>query len=567
MLSARINPDNSDNEGGSTMPGDYEQLPRVGARVPPTSSAASPSRPAASRPRRRSPIVPPRNAPPRRRPPRPQHSPVRVRQRRQRSLTPDVVIHRRGRHHSSPGRHRVFRIPLDNRPTLGLRGPPKRILELERVRCRRRRRRRSPRYELDYDEPPQAQLQPNVVIANPISNPCLPPVQPSFMGLNGNPSASAGLFANLTAEMIENLPKQTVHLPAIHLPGSQANAETELHTVLFPAEIINPVDGTLSIIQANSMPNGGQTVNAQSPSVLIPAQPQPQSIIAPSNGTPLGTYLSTASGPFMQQVQDLLQRITLSQPQSTLPTANPNGIQRPISFVNPSANQSSLPIIPQSNQANNRFPNPQSISRINSNNIGSYPSANIRPTNTSNTGAFNSTSSVPSNPRNIRPPFRPSNMATFEPSSGTPNNPRNPTPYRPANLSTFQPTRGAPSSSSDIGPYRPANITALNSTRNRSVGSTTLPPSAPYGTTPYTSSPSLGSPGALNSFHSRINNDSTNVSNLSPTQTPYQSDNPAPRSILRNGQSNAQINTTYTHLNSPNVSSSRGIVRKATTFA
>jgi hypothetical protein len=151
------------------------------------------------------------NATPRARTPvKPAPPPVERRRPRRRSLTPEIVIERRHSHRPSSGRNRIIRIPLDNRPTLGLRGPPKRVLELERVRCRSRRHRSC--YETDYEDPaPPLQPQSNVILANPIPNPCLPLDYSSLIASTGNPAASLGLISNLTEEMIHNLPKQTVH--------------------------------------------------------------------------------------------------------------------------------------------------------------------------------------------------------------------------------------------------------------------------------------------------------------------------------------------------------------------
>jgi hypothetical protein len=449
-------------------------------------------------------------------------------------LTPEIVIERRHSHRPSSGRNRIIRIPLDNRPTLGLRGPPKRVLELERVRCRSRRHRSC--YETDYEDPaPPLQPQSNVILANPIPNPCLPLDYSSLIASTGNPAASLGLISNLTEEMIHNLPKQTVHLPPIHLPGSQADANTELHTVLFPAEIINPLDGSLSIIQSNSTANSGGVVNIQSP-MSVPAQPQ--LINVPPNNASLQTFLSTASSPFLQQIQNLMQQVTLSQAQTALPSSN----QAPV--------QSSLPVMPQSNAASISRPNPQTFPRNNTT-AGISPSANIRPTNTPNSGSSNPTFSVPSNPGNSTS-YRPANI----------------TPYRPPNVTTFQPTRTASSNASDLGPYRPANITSYSSMPNRSDRSSMVAPSIPSGSTPYISSSSLGSSDSLG-YTPGLGNNSTDVSNppQSLSRTPYQPNQPMPKSILRNGTYNSQLNTTYNRLNPTSVSSPRGIVRKATTFA
>jgi hypothetical protein len=268
----------------------------------------------------------------------------------------------------------------------------------------------------------------------------------------------------------------------------------------------------------------------------VPAQPQ--LINVPPNNASLQTFLSTASGPFLQQIQNLMQQVTLSQAQTALPSSN----QAPV--------QSSLPAMPQSNAASISRPYPQTFPRNNTT-TGISPSANIRPTNTPNSGSSNPTFSVPSNPGNSTS-YRPANI----------------TPYRPPNVTTFQPNRTASSNASDIGPYRPANITSYSSMPNRSDRSSMVPPSIPSGSTPYISSSSLGSSSSLD-YSPGLGNSSTDVSNppQSLSQTPYQPNQPMPKSILRNRTYNSQLNTTYNRLNPTSVSSPRGIVRKATTFA
>jgi hypothetical protein len=450
------------------------------------------------------------------------------------------------------------------------------------------------------------------MLANSFPNPCLLPAQSSLMTPFANNSTGLlASFLNLTPEKIENLPKQIVHLPPIHLPGSQADTTTELDTVVFPAEIINPIDGTLSIIQAGPAINGGEIANIQ-PSVAVPTQPQ--LINASTNvGSPLAA-LAMTSGPFMQQVHDLFQRITRPQAQ---PASSP---------FNHAVVQPSIPVTPQNNTATSPFNNPQTIPLMNTTNSGIYPPANIQPTTIPNNRSFNATTFTPASSTNIRPyppanttsyqpttampynpanitPYRPANITSYQPASATSYSPANITPYRPANvlpyqannttsqspanitsyrpanITPYQPTSFTPSNptnirsyrpativpsiSSDIGPYRPANITPYNPAPNRSGDRSVLPPSIPSASIPYTLSTSLASSDSFSSSPSRFGNRPINRSN--PPQTPYQSNTPMPKSILRNAPSTGPLNTTYARLNPPSVSSSNSIVRELVT--
>jgi len=498
---------------------------------------------------------------------------------------------------------------------------------------------------MDYGVPPQS----NMIVANPLPNPCLLPVQSSVLVSANNSAASLALFSNLTPEMIQNLPRQIVHLPPVHLPGSQADANTELDTVIFPAEIINPIDGTLSIIQSNSTTNVGGTANIQTLGV-VPGQPQ--LINVPTNvGSPLAA-LEMASGPFMQQVQDLFQRMTLSQPQ---PTSSP--------FNHPIV-QPSLPVITPYNAANNSFSNLQPIPPITTTNTGSNPSVNIQPAIIPNRESYNPTTFTPSSseniaryrpanitpyqptgttpyapanitpyqpagtnpygPANITPyqpagtsPYAPANITPYQPASTrlyrptnvTANQPAGTTPYSPANITPYQPTATTPyspanitpyqptattpyspanitpyqtasdapyssanitpyhrtnftssnptnsrsyypistatSNSSNSGPYRPANITPYSAVPNRSGDSSMLPSAFPSASIPNIPSSSLASSDSFNSSPSRVNNRPLNMpySSQSLSQTPYQSNMPMPKSILRNAPSNRLLNT------------------------
>jgi len=627
-MSSAVNPMNAND---STMPGDYESWspsqPMVPPtrtpfpQLPPTSPTARlptrtpfprlpPGRPTAELSTRRPPIVP-----------RVHH--IRSRRHRRRPLTPEIVIERRPHGRSSWGRNRVITVPLDNRPTLGLRGPPKRVIEIERVRCHRRRRSPSIRYEYDYDGPPLPLSQQPIIVANPTANPFLSPAQQSFtVPVNNTAAAATSAFlSNLSQEMVDNLPKQTVHLPPIHLPGSQADANTELHTVTFPAEIINPVDGTLSIIQANPNANNAGGINIQ-PIPVAPAQPQliniPTTVGIPvvPRGQPASPAM--ASDPLMNRFNELFQRLSIPQTQPILPAPNPPMI-RPapnLSMIRPT-----LPTMSQFDPRNNTVNNPPTISPPSTTNLGSYPSSNIQPTNPLNIGSYrpanilssgsvsnmsyrpaNITPSVPvSNmsyrPANITPsgpvsnmpypptnitPYRPANITPSGPVSNMPYPPTNITPYRPStftpsaqpNNATYRPYNTAPSNSSDIGPYQPANITPYANITNPSSNNPSAQSAFSSGSNAYTSAPSVASASSLTPFPrlsslpSGPGSNSLNpsTSSLSFGPTPNQSINSTPKSILRNTSSIGLPNTTYTNLNSPIVMSSNDPVRKTARF-
>jgi hypothetical protein len=483
----------------------------------------------------------------------------------------------------------VIRVPLDHRPTLGLRGPPKRVIEIERVRCHRHRRPRSVCYEYDYDDPPPPPpppVQPPIIVANPVANQFLSATQPSMMVPTNNTAAAttSAFLSNLTQESIDNLPRQTVHLPPIHLPGSQADANTELHTVIFPAEIINPVDGTLSIIQANLGMNNGIATNIQP---FAATTVQPQLINIPTTvGIPGGQPISpaTATDPIMQRFRELFQRLSIPQTQQITPASNPP-IIRP-----------TLPNMSQFNPTNNTMNNPPIIPAPNTANVGSYPPANIRPTNALNIGSYRPASVAPMIPRNI-PSYRPativpsgsvSNMS-YRPANITPSGLVNNTSYTPANITpyrsssftpsasinnaTYRPANITPSNPANVGPYQPANITPYANIANRSNNYPLSQPSFTAGPTSYTSASSAPSASRtpfprLTSSPSGIGNNSLNPSFSSPSLalTPNQSVNSMPKSILRNATSIGPSNTTYSSFTSPNVMSSNDAVRKTTRF-
>lgn len=562
MLSSRISQQNG---GDSTMPGGYEAfsaLPRPNVPVPSPSPEPQPMVPTQRTP---FPRLPP-NSPPGGSPSRtpfpalPGVSPTRgqpmiprrrrCRRRKRRPLTPDIVIERRSRSHcrSSRGGRRIFTIPLNDRPTLGLRRQPERVIEIERIPCRRirRRRRRSICYEYDDPLPPPPPPPPPqlaTIITNPIPNPCLVTTQPV--------EAPPSYLTNLSAEMIKNLPKQTVHLPPIHLPGSQANANTELDTIILPVEIINPIDGSLSVIQTNSGTNLGGTMNiqqalgpTQNQRVII-APTQPQLITIPKPGTtapivprpPPSLSPAMASDPLMQRFQDLFQRLRLPPTRSMQQTPNPR-IIRPPAFN-----------IPPNMPMNNTISGPPTISLNNTPMTGNYPSTNTRPSFPTSTMPYRASTFTPSNPlgnSSYRPdttvppanssdvgPYRPANITPYRSSTFQPSAPANSSNYRPSGVTIANP-------SDTVGPYRPANITSFSNTNNQS--------SSNSGPTPYTTPPSIASSRSFAPIPPLSSN-----SQSSPPAT-YQPNAPMPKSILRNGQStNNNSNPVYTRLTQPNL--------------
>ncbi|CAF4601913.1 unnamed protein product [Rotaria sp. Silwood1] len=457
MLSSRINLHNGYGEGEPIMPSDYELWERLASHTIPATDIPPPRPliPPISQPSRRPPIVPLMKVPQPQLSFRPVTSPVRHRKHRQKPITPEIVIERRHRHHQSSGRHRIITIPLDYQPTVGLHGPPKQVLEIERVRCRRHRKRYSSCYEVEYDDPlPPLKPQPNIIIANPIPNPCLSSVQSSFIPYTNKYVDPSALFSNLTVEMIENLPKTIVYLPSVHLPDNQANSSTKLDTIVIPAEIIDPTDETLSIIQSNSTINANEIKTVQ-PTVRAPVQPQLINI--PTIGSPLPP-LTMPSGPFMKQVQDLLQRLTISRTQPT-----------------------SVPITQQYNTTPNAFNNSQTISHMNTENMRPYPSANIRPINIPNSGSYKSTTFTPYNTMN----YPPTNMTLYDRASDIPSSPANIRPYPPANISLYRPVNITPSSATNITPYPSANITPYRSANMTPSNSANIIPYPAANITPY----------------------------------------------------------------------------------
>ncbi|CAF2970166.1 unnamed protein product [Rotaria sp. Silwood2] len=571
--------------GDSAMPGNYESFTRLTPGNAPFSSPSSGPRPivpggrtpfpqiypASSPGRTPFPQYPPAPPPPpppgrtpfpmippygggppmRRRPIMPRQRRSRHHRRRRRSCTPKIVIEERGRR-SSCGRRRVVRVPLDPCPTLGLRGPPKRVLEIERVRCRRRRRCRPVCYHYDCEQP-VLPTQPTTIIANPIPNPCIQAVQSPLIIPSTSFAAAApstGVL-NLTPQMIENLPKQTVHLPPIHLPGSRADANTELETVVFPAEIINPFNGTLSILQANP---GVNTVAPSNIQPIIPAPVQSQLISRPTTVgipiTPRGLPVSPAmaSDPVMQRFQQIFQRLRFPPTRSISQVPSPP-IIRP-----------TLPNISSMAPMNNITNAPPIISLNDTPNVRSYLSTNIPSANPLNAGYYRPASTGPIISSNITP-YRPANITPYRPSTFTPS----PLASNP----TYRPTSIPPASSSENGPYRSANITPYVNMADRSTNnplSQSVISSEPI---PYTSTASIASSRPFSTFDPFASPSTSGVVNNyinseSFPSTPYQSNDSMPKSILRNGTS---TNTSYTRLMPPNVLSSNDKVNKTARLA
>ena len=591
MLSSRISSgDEGGEEGESITPRDSEPwsevVSHVTSRTPVTSqrSTVPPTSRVSSRsPRSTNPPTQPKFWPPDSSPDR---SPRNSRSRR-RIRTPEISLerqkHHHHRHHHHHHRHRssepnrIITIPLDNYPTYGMGGSPRQVLEIERVRCHRRRKHRPRCYKIGYDIPPpppptMVPLQPqsNIIYTNPAPPSYLVPVPPpsylppSFITpTNTNPPPSwLSTYSNLTPQMIENLPRKIVHLPPIYLPDDQADLDTEFDSVIFPAEIVNPIDGSLSIIQCNSIANSAGTTFAQSPAV-IPVQPQ--FITAPTTTYSPPTMISRASGPFMQQVQDLFQRMTLSPPQIMSSPYNQKITQS---------------VLPQYGTAMNSPYNPQIILPTDTTDIGPYPPANIQPIVSQNSGPYYPTTFTPTYSGNIGPyppanitPYRSSTNAQYNPVSNGAYQLANIGPYRPANITPYTSLNASsttnamrsdpgtfiiPPDTSDIGPYGPANITPYTRRFDQSNDISILTPSIPTPSMPYTGLTPFAS-----SHSPTVNNLSRSIPSI---QTPYRSNTTTTtKSILRNGSSNHHSSTTYTRLTSPNILSSNVVTRELAT--
>lgn len=556
-------------------------------------------------------------------------APIMFSQPRSKSLTPDIIIERRRRrchHHRSPSRSRVIQIPLDNHSTLSVNGSPKRILEIERVRCHRHRKCHSPCYDIEYDNRSTStttQAQPNVVTTNPISDPCKLTEQRSFIISPNNSAETLALISNMTPEMIQNLPKQTVYLPPIRMSDSQPDATKELKTIILPTEIVNPIDRSLSVIQPNPTMNTTRTANIQ-PIVPVPSQTQltnlPQTNVPPSLLLPSSLPSSPkTSGPFMQRVLNLFERCVLPKPQVVSPISN-----------NPSIMQPLLPLIYNYNANTNSRNILQPMPQVKPVDPNIYPPANIQPINTSNIESYNTTGFTLSNQLNMMP-YPPANITPCEPTNNLPSIPSSHGPYSPANItpitsdtspsidsanptsyypnninvfnsetSTHQsstypnpyqssvstspnmtnsralyPNNTILSNSSYIGPYSPANITPYSARQNLSDISSTFQPSTSSMANPPVSSSTVTSPDSFVYDKLGFDNARQNVTCGTRTRTTSTSTSPEiriesnkimPKSILRNATSNHLTNTTYTRLNSINTSSYNGIVRKTATL-
>ncbi|CAF0931155.1 unnamed protein product [Didymodactylos carnosus] len=209
-----------------------------------------------------------------------------------RNSTVEIELPPRRRHRST---RNIITIPFPPRPTLFLR-PPRRILEIERVRCRRRHH---------YVSEPQILATNPITVSIPSSS--SPPQQ----------------RPTLTTAMIESLPKRIVHFPSIHLgenglssQGLLSQNEADLDIVTLPAEYIGP-DGTLSILQLHPPMQQIQTSMLNMPQMNVTLSPE--SNLAPFLNTGnMGTLApenqnSIASGSeiqqFLQQTRQLFQRL------------------------------------------------------------------------------------------------------------------------------------------------------------------------------------------------------------------------------------------------------------------
>ena len=581
MLSSATIPNNDDD---SALPGDYQSFERASAPNVPFSTPSSQRQPTVPSARplysqpftirttgrlprgtspSRLPVMPPKLRPSRRkRSMVSENRPISLRRCRRRSLGPDIVIDPRSCYRSSKGRHCIIRIPLDHGPTLGLRGLPKRMLEIERVRCRRRRRPRSLCYEYDDycdDVPPQ----PTTIIANPIPNPCLPSVQPSLTAppntVNG--AAVSAFLANLTPDMMENLPRKSVHLPPIHLPGSRANVNTELHTVVFPVEVINPVDATLSIVQPRAQANSNGIASIQ-PNITILTQPQlintPTVVSTPVTPRAPPMFLATGADPLMDRFHQLFQRLRIPQSPSTSSPTNPSVTRATLSStsaLNPTATTVNNPTaIPFSNTANIRGYPAANIQRLDPSNTASYRPPSVALTIPANAGPYRPPSNVSPlstsvgtyRPANTGPYRPPSNVSPLSTSVGT-YRPANTIPYRPssftpssvANNATYHPTNAVSSGSSNISPYPPANITPYANRTDRSNFNPSPQSTFSSRLTPHNSVLSIASSRAFTtvppSFSSEVDNGHTN-------SQPLSSNHSIPKSILRNRTSTGVSN-------------------------
>ena len=359
MLSSRIDMTGEGERDGpndATMPGDEELWSRLESR--------SKSRAKPWPPKERSRVVAQHRSTS-----KPKVSSARVDRSRERSPS----------HHRSPRSHRIITVPFDHHPSFDLRGTTTRMLEIERIPCRRRRQRRrccSSCREMEDDAVTFPMVpQSNIIVAQPIANGYWPSSPPSFMSPCGSAYPTPASLANLTPEMIASLPKKVVHLPPIHMPGSQADANTELHTVTFAAELINPADGTLSTIQADRQGYSGGMSYSQ-PATKVPMSSE------------------NTLGPFMQQIHKLMQQWNTPQAPQSLPPSDFTQFQ--------------------SSTAN----------------AGPYPPANIRPTATSNIESPPpSMFSTQLNSSSTAIPYYAASSTFASPDGG---------PYRPANITPYK---------------------------------------------------------------------------------------------------------------------------------
>lgn len=497
------------NGGDTTMPGDYAPMPRVG-----------PQRTVNQQPETPQPIISRKSF---KKPSTSMVRPSGARRTRRRSLTPEIVIEKSSRRCCNPRRSCVFTVPLDCRPTLGLRGPPRRYLEIERIRCRRRRRRRSPcddHDKLNPQQPPQAFL-----LTNPAPQVSVVP-QMLTAAVPVAPKMNA-----LTVEMIQSLPRKTVHLPPIHLPGSQANENTPLQTVILPAEFINPIDGSLSIIQAMPMSNANVAVANVQPSMIVPIHtvnqvPVQPSMIIPSQSANLASTkpspVNLANNPLRDRFLQLFQRLKI--PQTRQPSPPP--ISSTVAGLPPNQPVSlntNQPVV-DSFQSSIRRPTTRPMAQFDPNQSSNQPIRSSY-TATETNQPFNSINRTEIRPAYYRDSqYPPENLPMdYSGSSFTATNTTN----KPNYLSSNQ----KPPTSSDIGPYSRANITPYTNTVNRLGNSQFLV---------NRSVPTRYSAAAPTATTEPVNSNTTgNYTNILNRET---SNNNGLRSILRNREQTTSTN-------------------------
>ncbi|CAF0738676.1 unnamed protein product [Didymodactylos carnosus] len=452
----------------------------------------------------------------------------------------------------------IITIPFPSRPTLFLR-PPRRILEIERVRSRRR-------YEY-VTEPRRYEYvtEPQVLVTNPITVHVPSSSSPAPL------SSPSPQQPGLTAAMIENLPKRVVHLQPIHLGAENLPSqnlpptdEADLDTVTLPVEYIGP-DGTLSILQAGPdgtlsiLPHQTPTLNIPQMNV-IPAQeinPQPllnygntDALIVPSQNLPVS---NAELQQFLRQAQQLFQRIGPLAPaqQPSLVPLNVNSYPSlsqnlPLSFTNSSSNlnplsqfaPSATPYNPQSTIPSSPLSatpyNPRSTIPSSPLSATPYNPQSTIPSSPLSATLYNPQSTIPSSPLSATPynppstsPYNPPSVSRYNlqsttspnPSSATPYNPPSTSPYNPPSVGRYNLQSTTSSNPSSATPYNPPSITPYNPPSASPYNPPSITPYNPPSTSRYNSSPApLGGSSSnyltLPSSSSPQSNSTYGISNL-----------------------------------------------------